>query len=93
MQIVVYGIEETDFRCAGCREAKRLFSEAGLEIDFKRIVKSIDGYPDYDKEVMNDLRKRISFTKLILPYIFVDDEYIKIKDLKDFLISKGYDVD
>ncbi|ADG60019.1 NrdH glutaredoxin [Acinetobacter phage Acj9] len=81
--ITIYGIEETDFRCGGCVEAKRLLAEAGLEYEFKRIIyKNEHGDVAYDNELMVELRKRVHFKTLLLPYIFFDHELVKIANLK-----------
>lgn len=93
MNIDIYGIQESDFRCGGCIEAKRLFEEAGLPYNFKRILtRDSKGDPAYNKELLNELKSRINYTYLSLPYIFVDDTRVKISELKDFLNDRGYDV-
>lgn len=93
MNIIIYGIEESDFRCGGCIEAKRLLDSVNLPYEFKRIVTRNDGFPEYNKELMSELGTKIKFTVLLLPYIFIDDELVKISKLKEFLESKGYEID
>lgn len=38
MKAEIYGVDESDFRCGGCIAAKRLFSEAGIEFEFHKVV-------------------------------------------------------
>lgn len=94
MEIEIYGIEESDFRCGGCIEAKRLFDEAGLKYTFKRILtRGPDGNPSYSKELLEELKTKIKYKYLTLPYIFMDNTRIPIKDLRSKLESLGYDLD
>lgn len=93
MNVVIYGIDENDFRCGGCLEAKRILDGLDISYEFKRIIKRKDNFPDYDKELLAELSKRIKYTTLLLPYIFIDDEMVKISKLKQFLSDKGYDTE
>lgn len=91
---VIYGIDESDFRCGGCIEAKRLFTEAGLPFEFKRIViRNESGDPEYNKEFMEELRQKVHFTTLKIPYIFIDHDLVPIGRLKEVLIALGHDKD
>ncbi|CAL1777943.1 thioredoxin domain [Acinetobacter phage vB_AbaM_PhT2-v2] len=91
MNIEIYGIEEETFKCAGCESARKTFNEAGLPFTFKRIVKLVDGYPKIDDELYAELKTKIAVSKLFLPYIFIDGERIRVKELKDHLLTLGYD--
>lgn len=93
MNIIIYGIDEADFRCGGCIEAKRLLDSVNLPYEFKRIVTRNDDFPAYDKELMAELATKIKFTVLLLPYIFIDGELVKISKLKEYLENKGYEID
>lgn len=92
--ITIYGIDESDFRCGGCREAKRLLDEAGLEYTFNRIIfKDKNGDIAYDQDHMASLRKKVAFKTLLLPYIFIDHNLVKIGRLKEYLIEQGHNID
>lgn len=92
--ITIYGIEESDFRCGGCIEAKRLLDYAGLDYEFKRIiVRGSDGNPEYDKELLKELKTLIKYTTLTLPYVFSDSTRIPLVNLKQYLIDNNYQVD
>ena len=91
MIVDIYGIDESDFRCSGCKLAKSLFDEHGIEYTFKRIIKKEEGNPIYDNDLMSELSKKIKFTTLTLPYIFIDGELVKIANLKDKLNDLGYE--
>lgn len=96
MNIEIYGIDEADFRCGGCRLAKQLFDEAGLNYTFNKVlIKDKDGFPYYEKEVIEKLAKRAKFSSLRIAYpvIFIDNVLINIKNLREFLIEAGYDVE
>lgn len=92
MIVEIYGIDESDFKCSGCIFAKNIFDEHSIKYEFKRIIKKVNGNPEYDKSLLSELAKRVKFTTLLLPYIFIDNTLVKISNLKDFMISKGYDI-
>ncbi|EQA7786748.1 hypothetical protein ACX818_001342 [Acinetobacter baumannii] len=93
MKIEIYGIDEDTFKCAGCEMAKRILKEAKLEYEFKRIVKLVDGYPQIDQNLYEELQTKIPVKKLLMPYIFIDSERVMVRDLSSYLKDKGYDVD
>lgn len=91
MKIEIYGIEEADYRCYGCELVKRVLDDNGLKYDFKRIItRGQDGNPEYVKDVMDELRTKIHFSKLSLPYIFFDGQRVLGKDFRTTLEGLGY---
>lgn len=93
MNIEIYGIEEEKYKCGACDATKTILNDAGLPYTFKRIVKlNVDGFPEHDKELYEELKDRIHVSRLMMPYIFVDNVQIKVSKLKEFLEDKGYEV-
>lgn len=82
MKIEIYGIDEPNYRCAGCDQVKKMCTETDNEFTFKRIIVMKDGVPSKDEDVLNELKTRIPVGILRLPYIFVDDELVSFADFK-----------
>lgn len=94
MKIEIYGIDETDFRCGGCIEAKRILKACNLEFDFlKALTRNENDFPTYNLDVIDQLQKRGKFpTRSIqYPVIFIDDHIVRLKNLKIFLEDAGID--
>lgn len=95
-KIDVYGIDESDFKCPACMDAKKILNEAGLEFNFIKVLTQDEtGFPIYSRETIEALAKRAQFTSLRIryPIIFIDETLVRIKNLRSHLISLGYDVD
>lgn len=96
MKIEIYGVEADDYRCGGCITAKKLFEDVGLAYEFKRVLtRGADNFPEYDIELIDELVKRAKFPnrQISYPVIFIDDSIVRLKNLRDFLYDKGFDVD
>lgn len=96
MRAEIYGVDEVDFRCAGCMAAKKLFTEAGIEFEFhKALVRNSDNFPEYNLDIIDSLVKRAKFgsRQITYPVIFIDDKIVRIKNLQSTLYELGYDVD
>lgn len=96
MIVEIYGIDEADYRCAGCIFAKRLMKESSLDYTFyKMITRDESGNPKFDLDGIEVMMERANLptARVSYPIIFIDDERIKVKDLQAFLYNKGYDVD
>lgn len=85
MKVIIYGIDSSDWRCVACEYAKNIFDELKIDYEFKRIIYRENDFPIKDKLLMDELSKRVKFTTLTLPYIFIDDELVKVGKLKDRL--------
>lgn len=97
MKVEIYGVDKNIFKCSGCMIAEEIFKEAGIAYDFFSVIRSLseDGIPDYDRKMIQGLAERAGFNSLniIYPVIFVDDNRVLLKNLRQFLHDKGYDVD
>ena len=96
MKAEIYGVDETDFRCAGCLAAKKLFTEAGIEFEFNKVLtRGPDDFPVYNLETIDSLVKRAKFPnrQIVYPVVFIDDTIVRIKNLQATLYEMGYDVD
>lgn len=96
MKAEIYGVDESDFRCGGCMTAKKLFTEAGIEFKFNKVlVRGQDDFPEYNIEIIDALVKRAKFPnrQITYPIIFIDDKIVRIKNLQSTLYELGYDVD
>lgn len=94
MVIEIYGIDETDFRCGGCIETKRILDSISAPYDFYKVVtKDENDFPTYNFDRLDELQKRGKFpTRAIrYPVIFIDDKIVRLKNLKTTLIDMGYD--
>lgn len=95
--IEIYGVSEEDYRCHACMEAKKIVEEAGLDYTFTKVLSKgeKDGMPVYDRPTIEALAKRAKFQSLNIryPVIFINDQIVRIKNLRSHLFKMGYDVD
>lgn len=96
MVIDIYGVEAEDYRCGGCLTAKQLFDECGLTYTFHKVLtRGSDGLPQYNLELIDELRKRAHLPnrQIMYPIIFIDDTIVRVKNLKTHLTDLGYNID
>lgn len=88
MKIEIYGIPEDVHRCAGCRAAKQLCDDRGLDYQFIPIVRVADtplGF-EYVMEAVEELKTRAGkqSAPTNYPQIFVNDKWIgSLKTFKE----------
>ncbi|AFL47471.1 glutaredoxin [Acinetobacter phage ZZ1] len=85
MKIEIYGIDEPNYRCAGCEQVKKICEESGHKYKFNRIIVMKDGVPTKDDDILHELKQRIEVGILKLPYIFIDNNYVTFSEFKDLI--------
>lgn len=97
MKVEVYGIPQTVFNCYGCKLACDILQEVGISYDFVQVITSLsdDGIPTYEKDIIRQLADRLGQVSLSISYpvIFINEERVYLKHLRDKLVEYGYDAE